>query len=150
MKAGTAVARSSQGATTVPARGRRGGRKSGEGIPAALALRREQHPDFSNYPIGAQDTRGSHHCLWSSSPFPRLPTDELVAPTSLLHRVDRPPMRPISQAACHALRHRSLRAPNRRPGAAFRRKRRFLFQECIVAKVWHRSRSLRVMTQSRD
>lgn len=149
MKGGTPVARSSRGATTAAARGRRGRRES-DGIPATLALRREQHPDFSDYPIGAQNTRGSHYCLWSSSPFPRLLTDELVAPTSLLHRVDRPPMRPIPQAACHALRHRSLRAPNRRQAAAFRRKRRFLFQECIAAKVWHTSRSLRFMTQSRD
>ena len=41
--------------------------------------------------------------------FPDWLIDELAAPTSLLHRVDRSPVRPMLQATCHALFHRSLR-----------------------------------------
>ncbi|UXU91561.1 hypothetical protein [Burkholderia sp. S-53] len=82
--------------------------------------------------------------------FPDWLIDELAAPTSLLHRVDRSPVRPVSQAACHALFRRSLRAPNGRRAGTNRRKRHFLFQECIAATVGHTRRSLSVAKQSRD
>lgn len=48
---------------------------------------------------------------------PRLLIDETVAPPSSLHQVDCPPVRPISQAACHARLHRRLRVA-RRAGSA--------------------------------
>jgi hypothetical protein len=83
MKASTAVARLPRGATTAttaPAREARGGQETGTDRPAKLARRRERSPGLSDYPTGAQSTRRSSDCLWSSSPFPRLLIDELAAP----------------------------------------------------------------------
>ncbi|MCU9958400.1 hypothetical protein OEJ37_34085 [Burkholderia sp. BKH01] len=82
--------------------------------------------------------------------FPDWLIDELAAPTSLLHRVDRSPVRLVAQAACHALFRRSLRALNGRRAGSNRRERHFWFQECIATTVRHTRRSLRVAKQYLD
>ncbi|HDR9507752.1 TPA: hypothetical protein QDC03_002843 [Burkholderia cepacia] len=82
--------------------------------------------------------------------FPDWLINELAAPTSLLHRVDRSPVRPLLQAACHALFHRSLRAPNGRHAGTNRRKRHFWFQECIAMTIRRPRRSLSAAKQCRD
>ncbi|MDR6498009.1 hypothetical protein J2785_001152 [Burkholderia ambifaria] len=92
-----------------------------------------------------QATAYGLHCR-----FPDWLIDELAAPTSLLHRVDRSPVRPVAQAACHALFHRSLRASNGQRAGSNRRERNFLFQECIATTVGHTRRSLRIAKQYHD
>lgn len=54
------------------------------------------------------------------------------SPHSLSRRIDRSPVRPVPQTACHALFHRALDAVCRRRAGPPRRKCYFLFQECIA------------------
>ncbi|WP_179233528.1 hypothetical protein [Burkholderia sp. AU16741] len=63
MKSSTAVGGLPHEATAAPARGVRGGQETGNALPTTLALRRKRYPDRSHYPFGAQEMRGSCHCL---------------------------------------------------------------------------------------
>lgn len=80
-----------------------------------------------------------------------------VSPTGLLTswpphiscRVGRSPVRPIVQAACHALFHRPLRAIRRGRADPHRRECHFLFQECIAITTRCGRRSLSAAKQCR-
>lgn len=149
-KAGTAVGRLSHETTAASARAMRGCPEARNNGRATLALHRESGSQLSNCPTGARRMRGSGDCYWSSSLFPRLLIDEMAAPQSFIHQVDRPPVRPISQAACHARFRRRLRGVSRPLRRSCRRERDFLFQECIAATGADLRRSLNTGKQSRE